>query len=90
MTSGGAWVPHTTWLESVLPISCRKGAFGVSRKSALPQVAGYIRHEPGVEKKMSYGFFLAFFGRGPDVAESRYKPTAPESSASRGAAKKKK
>jgi hypothetical protein len=40
MTSGVAWIPHTTWLESVLPISCRKGAFGVSRKSALPQVTG--------------------------------------------------
>jgi hypothetical protein len=39
MASGGAWIPHTTWLESVLPISCRKGAFGVSRKSALPQAA---------------------------------------------------
>jgi hypothetical protein len=42
MTFGGAWIPHTTWLESVLLVSCRKGAFGVSRKSALPQVAGGV------------------------------------------------
>jgi hypothetical protein len=43
MTSGGAWTDTAhhlaNQLESVMPISCRKGAFGESRKSALPQVA---------------------------------------------------